>query len=422
MPEKGLINEEVTLQNICSLITDGKHGDCKNEDGSGYYFLSAKDVRGEKLQYANARQITKSDFIQTHKRTQLEPLDILISNSGTIGRMAIAKKLELTERTTFQKSVAILKPNKERVYPHWLFYCLLNAREDLISAAGGTAQKNLLLRDLRYFKIELPPLPTQRKITSVLSAYDDLIENNTRRIEILEEMAQRIYREWFVHFRFPGHEKIEMVESELGLIPEGWEVRSLGDVAEQVRRNVKPDQFHPETPYVGLEHIPRKSIALSEWGTAQEVQSSKLAFRKGEILFGKIRPYFHKVAVAPIDGLCSSDTIVISPKAAEHFSIVLCTVYSEEFVDHATQTSQGTKMPRADWNVLVKYPVAIPSPVLLQQFNELVEGIVSQIQNLVFRNRNLRLTRDLLLPKLVSGEVDVSNSDMSVEAWQGVFS
>ncbi len=113
---------------------------------------------------------------------------------------------------------------------------------------------------------------------------------------------------------------------------------------------------------------------------------------------------------------------MISPKAAEHFSIVLCTVYSEEFVDHATQTSQGTKMPRADWNVLVKYPVAIPSPVLLQQFNELVEGIVSQIQNLVFRNRNLRLTRDLLLPKLVSGEVDVSNSDMSVEAWQGVFS
>ncbi len=136
MPERGLINEEVALQNICSLITDGKHGDCKNEDGSGYYLLSAKDVRGEKLQYANARQITKSDFIQTHKRTQLEPLDILISNSGTIGRMAIAKKSELTERTTFQKSVAILKPNKERVYPHWLFYCLLNAREDLISTAG----------------------------------------------------------------------------------------------------------------------------------------------------------------------------------------------------------------------------------------------------------------------------------------------
>ncbi len=115
-------------------------------------------------------------------------------------------------------------------------------------------------------------------------------------------------------------------------MPAGWEVVTLGDIARDVRRGVQPNQIDPETPYFGLEHLPRKSIALAEWGTASEVQSTKLAFKKGEILFGKIRPYFHKVGVAPVDGVCSSDTIVIVPKAPEHFAIVLGCVSSEEFV------------------------------------------------------------------------------------------
>jgi len=163
---------------------------------------------------------------------------------------------------------------------------------------------------------------------------------------------------------------------------------------------------------IGLEHLPRKSIALTEWGTASQVQSTKLAFKKDEILFGKIRPYFHKVGVAPVDGVSSSDAIVIVPKAPEYFSIVLSCVSSEKFVNHATQTSQGTKMPRANWDVLIKYPVAIAPLPLLNQFNDFVKNIVSQIQNLIFKNRNLRQTRDLLLPKLISGEIDVENLDI----------
>ena len=112
----------VRLENICHLITDGKHGDCQNEDDSGYFFISAKDINNGEIQYDNARQITQEDFLETHKRTRLEPLDILVTNSGTIGRVAIAKDVETTAKTTFQKSVAILKPVKERVHPRWLFY------------------------------------------------------------------------------------------------------------------------------------------------------------------------------------------------------------------------------------------------------------------------------------------------------------
>ena len=258
------------------------------------------------------------------------------------------------------------------------------------------------------------PSPTQRKIAAVLSAYDDLIENNTRRIKILEEMASAIYREWFVEFRFPGHEQVEMVESELGLIPQGWEVGELGDLAESVRRNIKPSDINQETPYFGLEHLPRKSIALSNWDTIDSINSAKLAFKKGEILFGKIRPYFHKVGVAPLDGICSSDAIVIRSKKNECFATTLSCVSSEHFIEYATMTSQGTKMPRADWKVLVKYPVVIPPEQIIQRFSSFVRDVVDKIQNLIFRNKNLRQTRDLLLPKLISGEVDVSELDIEV--------
>jgi len=142
-------------------------------------------------------------------------------------------------------------------------------------------------------------------------------------------------------------------------------------------------------------------------GAAIDVQSTKLFFRKGQILFGKIRPYFHKVGVAPLDGVCSTDAIVISPRSNDTFGLVLCCVSSDEFVRHATQTSQGTKMPRANWGVLTRYPLLVPPTALRFRFDGMVRDTVDEICNLTFQTRNLRRTRDLLLPRLVSGEVDV---------------
>jgi type I restriction enzyme S subunit len=273
---------------------------------------------------------------------------------------------------------------------------------------------NLNTSILRSVPIRFPPHPIQRKISSILSAYDDLIENNLRRIKILEEMAQNLYREWFVKFRFPGHQHTRFTDSPQGRIPEGWEVKLLGNLADQIRDGVNPDSVDPETPYFGLEHLPRESITLADWGFASEVHSTKLLFKKGDILFGKIRPYFHKVGVAPLKGVCSSDTIVIRPKSTDCFGLVLGCTSSAEFVEHATATSQGTKMPRANWDVLVKYQVPMPCQPFLGQFNEFMYDIVNQLHNFVFRNQTLRRTRDLLLPRLISGEVDVSELDISV--------
>ncbi|WP_369848265.1 restriction endonuclease subunit S [Deinococcus sp. NW-56] len=273
---------------------------------------------------------------------------------------------------------------------------------------GGAAQPNANAQVLTSFPLKLPPLPTQRKIAAILSAYDDLIENNTRRVRVLEEMARALYREWFVEFRFPGHEAAEFVEDEQGRRPKGWEAKALGDIAFETRRAVDPANLDPETRYVGLEHIPRRLLALGDWGRAADVQSTKLKFDEWDILFGKIRPYFHKVSVAPVSGVCSSDAIVIKALRPEWWPLAVMTVSSDEFVAHSVQTSNGTKMPRANWSVLVKYRVNVPPAPLLERFNELIESVVKQGGALTLRNANLRRTRDLLLPRLVSGELDVS--------------
>ena len=284
------------------------------------------------------------------------------------------------------------------------------------SMSGASGRQRAALSSVEDISIPFLPLQTQRKIAAILSTYDDLIENNTRRIKILEDMAQTLYQEWFVHYRFPGHENVPLVESELGQIPQGWDVGQLGSLAESIRRNVKKGKVDQDTPYFGLEHLPRKSIALSNWESVDSINSSKLIFNKDEILFGKIRPYFHKVGVAPLNGICSSDTIVIRPKRNEYFAITLSHVSSEHFIDYATATSQGTKMPRANWEVLAKYPLILPSLEILQKFNYLVQDLVAKIHNLIFRNANLRQTRDLLLRKLISGEIDVSELDINKDS------
>lgn len=176
--------EEKELGDITNLITDGKHGDCINENNSGYYFLSAKDVNNGTLIYEKARQITKNDFEETHRRTDLRPGDVLLTNAGTIGRIALAPLDERTYKTTFQKSVAVIKPKVEIIQSLFLIYQLQAGANKLVSASAGSAQKNLLLRDLRNFKILVPQLSIQSIIVKEL---DTLFEQSKK----LEDISQQ---------------------------------------------------------------------------------------------------------------------------------------------------------------------------------------------------------------------------------------
>ncbi len=290
--------------------------------------------------------------------------------------------------------------------PEFLYYFMEqnSVVQWLEKNAVGTTMLNLSMSIVAKLPIYYPNLETQSKIASILSAYDDLIENNRRRMVLLEESARLLYREWFVHLRFPGHALTRITDG----VPKGWERKTLGDICDDIRDLVMPSQLESDTPYIGLEHMPRRSISLAEWETAEKVTSSKFLFKAGDILFGKIRPYFHKVGIAFTDGVASSDAIVIRPNSDDLRSFVLMIVSSDEFVADTSQSmKEGSKMPRADWKQMIQYPVLLPPQGMLNSFSGTVDAITSQLRNLCFQNQRLRTARDLLLPRLMSGEIDV---------------
>lgn len=386
-----------TLQELCLNITDGKHGDCENEENSGYYFISCKDIFDGQINYKNARQITKADFEETHKRTMLEVDDILLTNSGTIGRMAFVTDRVATIKTTFQKSVAIIKPDKQKVLPRYLYYQLQNCVPQFINSSNGSAQKNLLLSTMRTFQIEIEEnCEKQEKIANTLSAYDDLIENNQKQIKLLEEAAQRLYKEWFVDLRFPGHENTKIVDG----VPEGWKKERLVDIAEiQYGYAFDGTLFNADkngTPIIRIRNIPQ---AETMDYTTEHVNENYLV-QNGEIIVG-MDGEFHINAWAGNTAYLVQRVCCIRPKNTEIKGWLLQAIYEpikffERTVVGATVAHLGKK--HLDSIYLLTSP---------EEFYEPFKTFFDKRLLLMNQNRKLREARDRLLPKLMSGEVEV---------------
>ncbi|MBU3968445.1 MAG: restriction endonuclease subunit S [Euryarchaeota archaeon] len=222
---------KTTLEEVCIRITDGAHASPKSVV-SGLPMASVKDLTQFGINMETCRHISTDDFNKLVRQgCKPEVGDILISKDGASALDTVCEiRHELN--VVMLSSVAILKPNRNKITSSFLHYFLdcETTRQYLKNGfITGAAIPRVILKDFKRCEIALPPLPTQHKIAAILSAYDDLIENNTRRIKILEEMAQALYREWFVKFRFPGHEKVRMVGSELGMVPEGWEITQLNN-------------------------------------------------------------------------------------------------------------------------------------------------------------------------------------------------
>ncbi|HIJ94882.1 MAG TPA: restriction endonuclease subunit S [Desulfuromonadales bacterium] len=371
-----------TLGNLCNLITDGKHGDCVNEDDSGYYFISAKDVNNGRVSYENARQIIESDFSETHRRTDLQPGDILLTNSGTIGRLAIVDDDEKTAKTTLQKSVAVLKPNKDRILSSFLYYSLAANTTQLINAAGGAAQKNLLLGDLRRLSVLAPSLAVQHDIASILSTYDDLIENNRRRMALLEEAARQLYQEWFVRLRFPGREHIRIVDG----VPEGWEREKLGEhLTLNYGKALKADN-RVDGPY-------------PVYGSSGEVGTHEKALvpgpaiivgRKGNV--GSV--YWSWKDCYPID-------------TVYYINAETSSLYLYYALKNMHFISTDVAVPGLNRDFAYSRELLLPTANILRLFHEIGTPIHEQLYKLEEMNQKLRAARDLLLPKLMSGEIAV---------------
>jgi type I restriction enzyme, S subunit len=198
-----------------------------------------------------------------------------------------------------------------------------------------------------------------------------------------------------------------MVRSDLGDIPEGWRVGKLGDIAKNIKNGIRESEIKPEMLHIGLEHIPRRCIALDSWEQAVGVASNKFKFVEGNILFGKLRPYFHKVGIAPVEGICSTDILVVDSKDKTYFEIVLMLLSSDDFIRYVTLASEGTRMPRTSWEYMKDYPITVSNSPLTKKFNELLHPSIEKLKVNIFHIQTLTKTRDALLPKLMSGQLRV---------------
>lgn len=325
-----------------------------------------------------------------------------------------------------------LEPRSADVPIDYLYWLLRTPqyRSYCRSHATGTTNLGLAREDFLAFPA---PEPTSAKlrIVSTLAALDDKIELNRRMNATLEAMGRALYKDWFVDFG-PVRAKMEgrepylsremwdlfsdrLVESELGEIPEGWRVGAIGDVADHPRRGVQPQDIDPESAYIALEHMPRRCLALYDWGIAGGIESNKFRFNRGEILFGKLRPYFHKVGIAPLDGVCSTDIVVVKPKSDEWFEFVLSHVSSDSFVEYTNAGATGTKMPRTNWTDMARYKIAIPAEAVARSFGAMLNGSIDQIVAGIHESRSLSLLRDTLLPKLISSDLRVPDTMLQIE-------
>ncbi len=256
--------------------------------------------------------------------------------------------------------------------------------------AVGTTMPNLNSSILRRVPLAIPPLPEQKAIATILSSLDDKIDLLHRQNKTLEAIAETLFRQWFIE------------EAQ-----EDWEEGILGDVSENIRNAVKSIDIRADSKYVGLEHIGRRDITLKQYGLGGEVSSNKYAFEKKDILFGKLRPYFHKVCFTPFSGICSTDILVVRPKYPDWFAFCLFAFFQDDVVEYANLGSGGTRMPRTDWETMKNYPITIPDIECLTHFNKLALPSIEKMTYNLEQIRTLEKLRDTLLPKLMSGEVRV---------------
>jgi type I restriction enzyme S subunit len=269
-------------------------------------------------------------------------------------------------------------------------------------------------------EIDLPPLPIQRRIAGVLSAYDELIENSQRRIKILEQMARSFYREWLVNFRYPGHENVPLVPSPLGEIPQGWEVRKLGDVADTFRgRSYRSVDLADEggLPFLNLKCLDRdggfRRSGLKRYtGEFKDIHIAK----KGDIIMAvtdmtQERRIVARAALVPtMDnefGIFSMDLVRIEPRPELPKAFLYSFLRYSSFADEVKQHANGANVLHLSPDRITDYRFAAPPPDLMHRIESIVAPVVEQIDILANKSDNLRRTRDLLLPRLLSGQIDV---------------
>ena len=394
--------KEASLDDVCLLVTDGTH-DTPKRVKNGFPLIKAKEIVGGNIDFETCDQISEEEHLRVIARSKPEYGDTLFAHIGaSLGEAAFVK----THRPFSIKNIALFKPNPRVIDESYLYYLVISpAFQELAKQTKtGSAQPFLSLGHLRSHRITYHvTLNEQREIASILSAYDDLIENNTRRIRILEEMAQSLYREWFVHFRFPGHKKVKMVDSLLGKIPEGWASTKLSDIALVNASNIKRGEEPEEIDYIDIASVSTGYIEKSEALSFTDAPGrARRRVKHGDIIWATVRPNrkSYSIIMAPLSNLIVSTGFAVITAVDVPYTYLYQAMTTEEFVGYLSNHAKGSAYPAVTAADFLDANILQPPRDVLKEFNKIVEPIFHWKQSMLKKNAKLCLTRNLLLSKL----------------------
>lgn len=378
--------EKVKLIDCCVSIADGDHQPPPKSE-TGIPFVTIANIVNNQFDFTNSMFVPNYYYEKLDSKRKAQKGDILYSVVGSFGIPVFIKD---NKPFVFQRHIAILRPNGN-IDARFLYYTMLSRdfymKAD--AAAIGAAQRTVSLTALRNIEITVPPIETQRRIADIVSAYDDLIENNRKQIKLLEEAAQRLYKEWFVDLHFPGHEHTKIVDG----VPEGWEESGLSRIAEFKRgKTITKAQIEP-----GTVPVVAGGLGPAYYHNVANTKAPVITVSGSGANAGFTRMYYTDVF--------ASDCSFVDEGSCAFLPFVYCFLVSCKFELESLQ--KGSAQPHVYAKDINTLHVRIPNDDLLHRFCELADSLFSKIGLLEKQNNNLTQARDRLLPKLMSGEVEV---------------
>ena len=373
--------ETLRADEYCIAVKDGTHDTPKPVD-FGYKLVTGKHVKNGQIDSSSAYYISEEDYNAINKRSMVERWDVIMSMIGTVGEAAVVKN----DPDYAIKNVALFKCGGSEVRGKWLCY-YLNSPEGkgkMLGEMKGSSQQFLSLKQLR----ELPIMFSEEKvprIVEIISNYDDLIENNRKQIKLLEEAAQRLYKEWFVDLHFPGHENMKIVDG----VPDGW---SRGLLKELISVNYGKD--HKKAPDDG--NIP-------VYGSGGLMRKCNKSLFSGEAVLIPRKGSLNNIMYVD-ETFWTVDTMFYATMKQPHTAVF---VYFFVKAFDMYSMNIGAAVPSMTTKILDAMDVVIPDKETLEKFDKYAKVYFNKIKTLQGQNEQLKTARDLLLPKLMSGEVEV---------------
>jgi len=394
-----------------SVVGDGAHASLDREiDGILYLTsknFSAEGIKLDKVEYISVENYNKYFKENSKALTKPKENDILLSIIGTIGAPYLVRA---NDTFGLSSSVSIIRPIQEKIYPNYLVYWIKSDyfQGSINNIKSGVAQSFLSLEMIRSLPCHYPPLPTQKKIAQILSAYDDLIENNLRRIKLLEEMAQITYEEWFVRFKFPGHENAKFDE-ETGL-PEGWKRVKLAEVCELIMGQSPKSEFYNSEKkglpfHQGVKDYGSRFPTNTMWST----DGNRFA-KKGTILFS-VRAPVGRLNIALEKIILGRGLASISYR--NNWNGFLYYQLKQIFFEDNLMGG-GAIFNSVTKNDMLRIELIEGDEKTMEEFNKIVKPIDVSIENLHNQNQRLKEAREILLPRLMTGVIDVEKMEVEL--------